>query len=175
VTPETAAAVVLARVIRPAFPKRQLLETESHRMASSNSGLYWALLSALFAAMTAIFAKIGIKGVDSDLATVIRTAMILVVLSVFLWCTGKWSNPFVLNSRTWLFLLLSGLATGVSWICYFRALQVGEASKVAPVDKLSLVLVTVFAYTFLGERPTLREWAGIGMVAIGVMIIALKR
>jgi bacterial/archaeal transporter family protein len=135
----------------------------------------WALLAAVFAAMTAIFAKIGIQGVDSDLATLVRTAMIMMVLSCFIWATGKWSNPFALPRKTWLFLGLSGLATGASWVCYFRALQMGEASKVAPVDKFSLVLVAVFAVIFLGERPSLREWSGIGLVASGVLLLALKR
>jgi len=129
----------------------------------------------MFAALTAIFAKIGIQGIDSDLATLIRTAIIIVVLTAFVWFTGKWSNPFSLSSKTWLFLGLSGLATGASWICYFRALQIGDASKVAPVDKLSLVLVAIFAFTFLGERPSLREWTGIAMVAAGVLILAIKR
>jgi len=144
-------------------------------MTSSNTWFYWALLSAVFAALTAIFAKIGIQGVDSDLATLVRTAIIIVVLSAFVWYAGKWSNPLTLSPKTWLFLGLSGLATGASWVCYFRALQLGEASKVAPVDKLSLVLVAIFAFTFLGERPSLREWSGIAMVAGGVLVLALKR
>jgi len=144
-------------------------------MTTSTSWFYWAILSAVFAALTAIFAKIGIQGVDSDLATLVRTAIIFVVLSAFVWFAGKWSNPFTLSSRTWLFLGLSGLATGASWVCYFRALQLGEASKVAPVDKLSLVLVAVFAFAFLGERPSLREWSGIAMVAGGVLLLAFKR
>jgi transporter family protein len=142
-------------------------------MPTSNSWFYWALMSAVFAALTAIFAKIGIKGVDSDFATLIRTAIIIVVLSAFVWFAGKWSNPFELSSRTWVFLSLSGLATGASWVCYFRALQIGDASKVAPVDKLSLVLVAIFAFTFLGERPSLREWTGIAMVAGGVLVLSL--
>ena len=144
-------------------------------MATSTSWFYWAVLSAVFAAMTAIFAKIGIEGVDSDLATLIRTAVVIVVLAAFVVATGKWSDPLALPGRTWLFLSLSGLATGASWVCYFRALQIGEASKVAPVDKLSLVLVAVFAFAFLGERPSLREWTGIGMVAAGVLVLAFKR
>jgi transporter family protein len=139
------------------------------------SWLYWAFLSAFFAALTAIFAKIGIQNVDSDLATLIRTYIIIIVLSAFVWFAGKWSNPFALSSKTWFFLGLSGLATGASWVCYFRALQIGDASKVAPVDKLSLVLVAVFAFAFLGERPTLREWSGIAMVAAGVFVISFKR
>ncbi|MFI5317257.1 MAG: EamA family transporter [Myxococcota bacterium] len=134
----------------------------------------WAALSAAFAASTAIFAKIGIQGVDSDLATLVRTAIIVVVLSGFVWLTGKWTNPFDLPQRTWLFLGLSALATGASWVCYFRALQLGDASKVAPVDKLSLVLVAVLAFAFLGERPSLREWTGIAMVAGGVLVLAIK-
>lgn len=144
-------------------------------MDSSHGWFYWALLSAVFAALTAIFAKIGIRGVDSDLATLIRTGIILVVLSAFVWYAGKWSNPLALSPKTWLFLSLSALATGASWVCYFRALQLGEASKVAPVDKLSLVLVAIFAVIFLGERPSLQEWTGIAMVAGGVLVLAIKR
>ena len=144
-------------------------------MLSATTWFYWALLSAVFAALTAIFAKIGIQGVDSDLATLVRTAIIIVVLAAFVWGTGKWSNPLALSSKTWLFLGLSGLATSASWVCYFRALQVGDASKVAPVDKLSLVLVAVFAFAFLGERPAMREWLGIAMVAGGVLVLAIKR
>lgn len=142
---------------------------------TTTSWIYWALLSAVFAALTAIFAKIGIQGVDSDLATLVRTAIIIVVLSAFVWFAGKWSNPFDLPAKTWFFLGLSGLATGASWVCYFRALQIGDASKVAPIDKLSLVLVAVFAFAFLGERPSVRDWTGIAMVAGGVLVLALKR
>jgi bacterial/archaeal transporter family protein len=144
-------------------------------MTTSSTWLYWALLSAVFAALTAIFAKIGIQGVDSDLATLVRTSIIIVVLSTFIWATGKWSNPFEWSSKTWLFLMMSALATGASWVCYFRALKVGEASKVAPIDKLSLVLVAIFAFAFLGERPSLRDWVGILMVAGGILVLALKR
>ncbi|PLY39702.1 transporter [Janthinobacterium sp. ROICE36] len=144
-------------------------------MATSTGWFYWTILSAVFAALTAIFAKIGIQGVDSDMATLIRTAVIIVVLSVFVTYTGKWSNPFELSPKTWLFLGLSGLATGASWVCYFRALKIGDASKVAPVDKLSLVLVAVFAFTFLGERLSVREWSGISLVAGGVLLLSFKR
>ena len=144
-------------------------------MTTSSSWFFWAALSAVFAAMTAIFAKIGIQGVDSDLATLVRTAIIMVVLSAFVWYAGKWSNPFMLSSRTWVFLGLSGLATGASWVCYFRALQLGDASQVAPVDKFSLVLVAEFASIFWGERPAPRDWLGIAMVAGGVLVLAFKR
>lgn len=144
-------------------------------MLTSAGWFHWALLSAVFAALTAIFAKVGLQDVDSDLATLIRTAIIIVVLSAFVFHTGKWSNPLALSPRTWLFFGLSGLATGASWVCYFRALKIGDASKVAPVDKLSLVLVAVFAFAFLGERPSLREWSGMAMVAGGVLLLAFKR
>jgi transporter family protein len=136
---------------------------------------FWAALSACFAALTAIFAKIGIRDVDSDFATLIRTLVIVVVLTAFVWFAGKWSDPRTLPAKTWLFLSLSALATGASWVCYFRALQIGEASKVAPADKFSVVLVAVFAVAFLGERPSSREWVGIGLVASGVVMLALKR
>lgn len=142
---------------------------------SVSSWFFWALASAVFAALTAIFAKVGIAGVDSDLATWVRTVVILIVLSAFVYFAGKWSNPAELSSKTWVFLILSGLATGASWVCYFRALKIGNASQVAPVDKLSLVLVAVFAFAFLGERPSLREWLGILMVAAGVLVLAWKK
>src|SRR5215467_8326496 len=103
--------------------------------------LYWALFSAAFASLTAIFAKVGLQGVDSDFATLIRTAIILAAIIWFVYFTGKWSSPLTLSGKTWTFLTLSGLATGASWVCYFRALQIGDAAKVAPVDKLSVVLV----------------------------------
>ncbi|APR75346.1 Hypothetical protein A7982_00692 [Minicystis rosea] len=136
---------------------------------------FWAALSACFAALTAIFAKVGIQGVDPDFATLVRTVIIVVVLGAFVGYAGKWSDPRSLSPRTLGFLALSALATGASWVCYFRALQIGEASKVAPVDKFSLVLVALFAFVFLGERPSGREWLGIGLVASGVMVLALKR
>ena len=144
-------------------------------MATASNWIFWALLSAVFAALTAIFAKIGLEGVDSDLATLVRTGVIVILLACFVYFSGKWSSPFELSPRTWSFLVLSGLATGASWVCYFRALKIGEASKVAPVDKLSLVLVAVFAFVFLHERPAGREWLGIAMVAAGVLVLALKK
>jgi transporter family protein len=142
--------------------------------AASSGWFIWALLSAGFAALTAIFAKLGLAGVNSDMATLIRTVIIFGVLGAFVYATGKWMNPFELSSRTWLFLVLSGLATGASWTCYFRALKLGDASKVAPVDKLSLLLVVVIAVIFLGERPSVQEWVGILMVGAGVMVLAFK-
>ena len=144
--------------------------------AMTDSGwFHWALLSAVFAALTAIFAKIGLEGVDSDLATLVRTFVIILALAGFVYFTGKWTNPLALSPKTLSFLVLSGLATGASWVCYFRALKIGEASKVAPVDKLSLVLVAIFAFTFLHERPSAREWFGIALVGAGVVILGFKR
>lgn len=136
---------------------------------------HWALLSAVFAALTAIFAKAGLQGVDSDYATLIRTAMILCVLGAFVAGTGKWNDPTTLPPRTWLFLGLSALATGASWVCYFRALQAGPAAQVAAIDKLSVLLMAVFALVFLGERPAGREWLGIGLVGAGAVVLALRR
>jgi len=144
-------------------------------MPNSASWFFWALLSALFAALTAVFAKIGIREVDSDLATLIRTGVIMVILAAFVPLAGKWTNPLALCAKTWIFLVLSSVATGASWVCYFRALQVGEAAKVAAVDKLSVILVAVFAFAFLGERPVAREWMGILLVAAGVFLLGYKR
>jgi len=142
---------------------------------TASGWLCWALLSAVFAAVTAIFAKIGLEGIDSDLASLIRTAVIIVVLAGFVYFAGKWSNPFNLSSRSWMLLVLSRLATGASWICYFRALKLGEVSKVAPVDKFSILLVVLFAVIFLGERPSGREWVGITLIGAGVLTLAFKR
>ena len=144
-------------------------------MTTASNWFTWAALSAVFAALTAIFAKIGIQGVNSDLATLVRTVVLVFVLAMFVWVTGNWSNPFLLPLKTWQFLVLSALTTGASWLCYFRALQIGEASKVAPVDKFSLVLVAIFAVAFLGERPAPREWLGIALVSLGVLVLAIKR
>lgn len=144
-------------------------------LTNSPDWFFWAALSACFAALTAIFAKIGIQGIDSDFATLIRTVLIVFVLGAFVGYAGKWSDPRTLSTKTLAFLGLSALATGASWVCYFRALQLGDASKVAPVDKFSLVLVAAFAFAFLGERPSAREWLGIALVAGGVLVMASKR
>ncbi|AAX74640.1 hypothetical protein P053_01022 [Brucella abortus 01-4165] len=104
---------------------------------------FWALMSAVFAALTAIFAKVGIQGINSDFATLVRTFVIIGALCLFLTVTGQWQKPGEISARSWLFLVLSGLATGASWLAYFRALQIGDASRVAPIDKLSVVLVAL--------------------------------
>ncbi len=136
--------------------------------------LPWALLSAVFAALTAIFAKIGLEGIDSDYATLLRTVVIVLTLGALIYATGKWQSPWVLPSKSVVFLVLSALATGASWLCYFRALKIGPASQVAPVDKLSVVLVALFAVAALGERPGGREWAGIALVGAGVLLLSLR-
>jgi transporter family protein len=143
-------------------------------MPESSPWLVWALLSAVFAALTAILAKLGVQDVDPDLATLVRTVVVILALSAFVFATGKWRNPAELSAKTLRFLVLSGLATGASWVCYFRALKSGDAFKVAPVDKLSVVLVAVFAFLFLAERPSVRDWLGICLVAAGVVLLAVK-
>jgi transporter family protein len=158
---------MLLRVQRPDRPAR----VEPHR-ESSSAWFMWAILSVVFAALKAIFAKIYIEGVDSDLATLVRTAIILVLLAAFVVAMGKWHNPLALAPKTLVFLTLSRVATGASWVCYFRALKGGDASKVAPVDKLSVVLLAVL---FLHERPSIREWAGFFLVGTGVIVLTLKR
>jgi transporter family protein len=136
--------------------------------------LPWALLSAVFAALTAIFAKVGLEGIDSDYATLLRTVVIVLTLGALIYATGKWQSPWDLPSKSVAFLVLSALATGASWLCYFRALKLGPASQVAPVDKLSVVLVALIAVAFLGERPVGREWAGIALVGTGVLLLSLR-
>ena len=134
----------------------------------------WALLSAVFAALTAIFAKIGVANVNSDFATFVRTIVILIALAVVLKATGHWQEPGSVSTRSYVFLVLSGLATGASWLCYFRALQIGEAAKVAPIDKLSVVLVACFGALFLHERLTPLGWAGVALVGVGAVVIAIS-
>src|SRR5271163_3121719 len=135
----------------------------------------WALLSAVFAALMAIFAKVGVENIGSDLATFIRTIVVLLSLLVLLAATGQFSSSGPISARTWTFLVLSGLGTGASWLCYFRALKLGPATLVAPIDKLSVVLVALFGVVFLGERPSLNGWIGIALIASGAALIAVKR
>lgn len=134
----------------------------------------WALLSASFAALTAIFAKIGVENVNSDFATFARTIVVLVTLGAILLATGQWQDPRTVSARTWLFLVLSGLATGASWMCYFRALKLGPASRVAPIDKLSVVLVAIFAVLFLGEKLSVANWMGVALIGGGAILVAYK-
>lgn len=135
---------------------------------------FWALLSAVFAALTAIFAKIGVSGLPPDYMTLLRTVVVLAVLSLLVAATGQWQNPASLPGKTLLAILLSGLATGASWLCYFRALKLGDAARVAPLDKLSVVLVAIFAAVFLGERLSGTNWAGVALIAAGAVLVAQK-
>jgi bacterial/archaeal transporter family protein len=141
-------------------------------MLDSMTWLFWALLSALFAAATALLAKVGVAGIDSNLATAIRTSVIL----LFTWAIAigleKHHGISEISRRSWLFLVLSGICTGLSWLCYFRALQLGPASSVAPVDKLSVVIVILGAWIFLGEHLTPLKIAGGSLITIGAVIIA---
>ena len=142
-------------------------------MGLTQSWQFWALLAAVFAAFTAIFAKIGLENIDSDYATFIRTLVIIGVLGAMLTILGKWQSPAEIPYRSWIFLILSGLATGASWLAYFRALKLGDASRVAPVDKLSIVLVAIFGVVLLGEKLSIIHWMGVGMIACGVLLLAI--
>ena len=133
--------------------------------------LHWALLSAVFAGLTAVLAKAGVKGVDSDLATAVRTTVVLLLAWPIALVRSSQSLG-ALPGRAWLFLVLSGLATGGSWLCYFRALQLGEASRVAPVDKLSVVVAMILAAVFLHEQLTWRHWIGGALIVSGTLVLA---
>jgi transporter family protein len=135
---------------------------------------FWALASATFAALTAIFAKVGVENVNPDFATYIRTIVILLVLGVILTATGQFQSFNSISSRSYTFLVLSGMATGGSWICYFRALKLGDAARVAPIDKLSVVLVAIFGVIFLGEHLSLPNWAGVALIAAGAVLVAYR-
>ncbi|NUS66717.1 MAG: EamA family transporter [Ensifer adhaerens] len=139
----------------------------------SQSWQFWALLSAAFAALTAVFAKVGVAQVNSDFATLIRTVVILCVIAAIVAATGQWQKPSEISGRTWLFLALSGLATGASWLAYFRALKLGDAARVAPIDKLSIVMVAIFGVLFLGEKLNLMNWLGVAFIAAGALLLAV--
>jgi len=139
-----------------------------------SSWQFWAILSAMFAALTAIFAKVGVEDINPDLATFIRTIIVLVSLAFILFATGQFTRPGPISGKSWIFLVLSGLGTGASWLCYFRALKLGPATLVAPIDKLSVVLVALFGVAFLGERPSLNGWLGIALIAAGAVLIVVK-
>ncbi|WP_329742342.1 EamA family transporter [Dyella sp. A6] len=135
--------------------------------------LLFALGSAFFAALTALFGKLGVAGMNANLATFIRTIVILVVVAAIVSLRGDWAKPDAVPWHNWLFLVLSGVATGLSWLCYYRALQLGPVSKVAPIDKLSVALVIAFGLVFLGERPSVPVLVGGGLILAGAMVIAL--
>jgi transporter family protein len=133
---------------------------------------FWAVLAAAFAALTAIFAKVGVAAIAADFATLIRTVVILAVVAALVAATGQWQPLDTIPGRTWLFLVLSGLATGGSWLCYFRALKLGDAARVAPIDKLSVVFVAILAALLLGERLSAAAWAGVALIAAGALLVA---
>jgi transporter family protein len=152
-----------------------LSSKESHeKMNFTGTWQFWALASAAFAALTAIFAKVGVENVNSDFATLIRTVVILLVLAAIVAASGQFQPLGLISRKTYLFLVLSGLATGASWLCYFRALKLGQAAQVAPIDKLSVVLVAVFGVIFLGERLTGTNWLGICLIAAGAVLVAYR-
>ncbi len=134
----------------------------------------WAVFSAAFAALTAIFAKVGVENVGSDFATFVRTIVIFFVAAGVLTVSGQWQPFGSVSARTYAFLMLSGAATGASWLCYFRALKLGDAARVAPIDKLSVVLVALFAVLFLGESLSGRNWLGVALIAAGAILVAWR-
>ncbi|MEZ4662613.1 MAG: EamA family transporter [Caldilineaceae bacterium] len=154
---------------------KQWLKGNKIAMNAMTSWQFWAILSALFAALTAIFAKIGVTEIDSNLATFVRTIVILVVLALILSFTGKLEIRSILQAshKGLLFLLFSGMATGASWLCYFRALSLGEASKVAPIDKLSVVFVALLGATLLGEQLSALSWFGVALIGVGAVVVAM--
>ncbi len=139
-----------------------------------SSWLLWALLSACFAALTALFAKAGVAHIDPDAATLVRTCVVLVMLSLIVFVTGQYRSLPAAPARSYALLTLSGIATGASWLCYFRALQIGDAARVAPIDKLSVVLVALFGVAFLGERLSVLNWAGVLLIAAGAWLVAVR-
>lgn len=135
--------------------------------------LVFAALSAVFAALTSILAKIGIDGVNSNLATAIRTIVVLIMAWVMVFVTNSQSGIAAIGKRSWLFLILSGLATGISWLCYYKALQIGEASKVVPIDKMSVVITMIMAFVFLNEKLTVKSIIGVILITAGTIFMAI--
>lgn len=133
----------------------------------------YALMSAVFAALTSILAKVGIEGVNSNLATALRTVVVLAMAWGMVFITGSWDGIGEIGRKSWLFLILSGLATGASWLCYYKALQIGQASKVVPIDKLSVVITLILAFVFLGEKFTVKSAVGCVLIAAGTLFMVL--
>ena len=133
----------------------------------------FAILSAIFAALTSILAKIGIEGVNSNLATAVRTIVVVLMAWLMVFITGSQNGLMDISKKSWIFLILSGLATGASWLCYYKALQIGEASKVVPIDKLSILITVALAFLFLGEQITLKTLIGCSLIAVGTFVMIL--
>ncbi|MDE1567752.1 EamA family transporter [Aquabacter sp. P-9] len=142
--------------------------------AFAGSWQFWALGAAVFAALTAIFGKVGVSAIHSDLATLIRTLVILAIIALVVMAGDAWQAPSTIPPKTWVFMILSGIATGASWLCYFRALQLGDAGQVAPLDKLSVVMVAIFGAIFLGERLSALNWLGVALIAGGAILVAVR-
>lgn len=142
--------------------------------AMTSNWLFWAVLSAIFAALTAVFAKIGVSDINSNFATFIRTLVVVAALCGILSLMGDWQSPSNIPMRTYVFLILSGLGTGASWLCYFHALKLGDAARVAPIDKLSVVMVAIVGVAFLGEKLSATNWLGVGLIAAGAILVALS-
>lgn len=142
--------------------------------AFAGSWQFWALGAAVFAALTAIFGKVGVSAVHSDLATLIRTVVILAIIALVVMAGDAWQAPGTIPAKTWIFMVLSGAATGASWLCYFRALQMADAGQVAPLDKLSVVMVAIFGAIFLGERLSALNWLGVALIAGGAILVAVR-
>jgi len=139
-----------------------------------SSWVPWAILSAAFAALTAVFGKVGVEGINSHFATFLRTVIILPMLGIVVALGGAWQPVNAIAPKTAGFLALSAIATGLSWLCYYRALQIGPVSGVASIDKMSVLLATLFAVSFLGERLALRNWIGIGLVVVGLILVTMR-
>lgn len=139
-----------------------------------NQYWFWALLAAMFAALTAVFAKVGVAEIHPDYATFLRTIVVIVVLGLIVAGTGVWRTSGPIPLRSWVFLILSGLGTGASWLAYFRAMKLGDAARVAPLDKLSIVLVAIFGVLFLGEKLSPLNWAGVGLIAAGALLLTIQ-
>lgn len=142
--------------------------------AFAGSWQFWALGAAVSAALTAIFGKVGVSAIHSDLATLIRTLVILAIIALVVMAGDAWQAPSTIPPKTWVFMILSGIATGASWLCYFRALQLGDAGQVAPLDKLSVVMVAIFGAIFLGERLSALNWLGVALIAGGAILVAVR-
>src|SRR5258708_9091590 len=164
----------LSPTLRPVsqFTDNERMRQQETRLAPT--WLIWAFLSAGFAALTAIFAKVGVEKIAPDVATLIRTVVILLMLTTIVVATGQYRLIAGTSSRAYLFLILSGLATGASWFCYFRALHIGDAARVAPIDKLSVVLVAGFSVAFLGEKLSVTNWLGVAFIAAAAWLVTLR-
>lgn len=165
--------MMVLTALRNAIPQKIIVDRKQ-KMESNYTWFFWALLSAIFAALTTVFAKVGVQSIDSDLATLIRTGIVFLVLILLILATHKLTGITAISKHNWLFLTLSALGTGASWICFYRALKLGDSSKVIVVDKFSIVLVMILAIIFLGEKSALKDWVGILMVTGGMILITLK-